>query len=150
MIFNMSTGGASTADKVKYNNTESGLKSTDVQGAIDEVNSSLNNYSDVLGLKEGQVIRRRTHVGNQLQCDVADGSIFRSSAITIDISDLGLNSLSTVNAHFIQTSPNSTSIIGISIYGQATKDTVKVIVWTPISKTIDSYGIDLECIGSII
>ena len=41
MIFNMSTGGASTADKVKYNNTESGLKSTDVQGAIDEVNSSL-------------------------------------------------------------------------------------------------------------
>ena len=42
MIFNMSTGGASTADKVKYNNTESGLKSTDVQGAIDEVNSSLN------------------------------------------------------------------------------------------------------------
>lgn len=38
----MSTGGASTADKVKYNNTESGLKSTDVQGAIDEVNSSLN------------------------------------------------------------------------------------------------------------
>lgn len=37
----MSTGGASTADKVKYNNTESGLKSTDVQGAIDEVNSSL-------------------------------------------------------------------------------------------------------------
>ena len=41
MIFNMSTGGSSTADKVKYNNTESGLKSTDVQGAIDEVNSSL-------------------------------------------------------------------------------------------------------------
>ena len=41
MIFNMSTGGASTADKVKYNNTESGLQSTDVQGAIDEVNSSL-------------------------------------------------------------------------------------------------------------
>ena len=52
MIFNMSTGGASTADKVKYNNTESGLQSTDVQGAIDEVNSSLMskiafpNYSD--------------------------------------------------------------------------------------------------------
>lgn len=41
MIFNMSTGGASTADKVKYNNTKSGLQSTDVQGAIDEVNSSL-------------------------------------------------------------------------------------------------------------
>lgn len=37
----MSTAGASTADKVKYNNTESGLKSIDVQGAIDEVNSSL-------------------------------------------------------------------------------------------------------------
>ena len=50
MIFNMSTGGASTADKVKYNNTESGLQSTDVQGAIDEVNSSLNElkgYHDI-------------------------------------------------------------------------------------------------------
>lgn len=41
----MSTGGASTADKVKYNNTESGLQSTDVQGAIDEVNSSLIKYN---------------------------------------------------------------------------------------------------------
>ena len=48
MIFNMSTGGASTADKVKYNNTESGLKSTDVQGAIDEVNSSLENLNNDL------------------------------------------------------------------------------------------------------
>ena len=45
MIFNMSTGGASTADKVKYNNTGSGLQSTDVQGAIDEVNSSLSDVS---------------------------------------------------------------------------------------------------------
>ena len=48
MIFNMSTGGASTADKVKYNNTDSGLQSTDVQGAIDEVNSSLNSINSNL------------------------------------------------------------------------------------------------------
>ncbi len=41
MIFNMSTGGASTADKIKYDNTESGLQSTNVQGAVDELNSSL-------------------------------------------------------------------------------------------------------------
>ena len=41
MIFNMSTGGASTADKIKYDNTESGLQSTNVQGAVDELNNSL-------------------------------------------------------------------------------------------------------------
>lgn len=41
MIFNMNAGGASTADKVKYDNTESGLQATEVQGAIDEVNNSL-------------------------------------------------------------------------------------------------------------
>lgn len=45
MIFNMSSGGASSADKVKYDNTESGLQATEVQGAIDEVNKSL---SDVM------------------------------------------------------------------------------------------------------
>ena len=41
MIFNVGSGGASSADKVKYNNTESGLQSDNVQGAIDEVNNSL-------------------------------------------------------------------------------------------------------------
>ena len=39
MIFNVNEGGASTADKVKYDNTESGLQATEVQGAIDEVQS---------------------------------------------------------------------------------------------------------------
>ena len=42
MIFNVGAGGgASTADKVKYDNTESGLQSNNVQGAVDELNSSL-------------------------------------------------------------------------------------------------------------
>ena len=42
MIFNVGAGGgASTADKVKYDNTERGLKATNVQGAVDEINSSL-------------------------------------------------------------------------------------------------------------
>ena len=42
MIFNVGAGGgASTADKVKYDNTESGLQSDNVQGAVDELNSSL-------------------------------------------------------------------------------------------------------------
>lgn len=42
MIFNVGAGGgASTADKVKYNNTESGLQSDNVQGAVDELNNSL-------------------------------------------------------------------------------------------------------------
>lgn len=40
MIFNMNAGGASTADKVKYDNTESGLQATEVQSAIDEINTN--------------------------------------------------------------------------------------------------------------
>ncbi len=42
MIFNVGAGGASSADKVKYDNSISGLEATNVQGAIDEVNNSLN------------------------------------------------------------------------------------------------------------
>ena len=48
MIFNVGSGGASSADKVKYNNTESGLHSDNVQGAIDEVNNRLENISSSL------------------------------------------------------------------------------------------------------
>ncbi len=40
MIFNVGSGGASSADKVKYDNSTSGLEATNVQGAIDEVNNS--------------------------------------------------------------------------------------------------------------
>lgn len=60
MIFNVGAGGgASTADKVKYDNTESGLQSNNVQGAVDELNNSLadkvsgfasGNYESVTGL----------------------------------------------------------------------------------------------------
>lgn len=47
MIFNVGAGGASTADKVKYDNTESGLQSNNVQGAVDELNNSLGVISNV-------------------------------------------------------------------------------------------------------
>lgn len=48
MIFNVGAGGgASTADKVKYDNTESGLQSDNVQGAVDELNSSLGDISNI-------------------------------------------------------------------------------------------------------
>lgn len=40
MIFNVGSSGASSADKVKYDNSTSGLKATNVQGAVDEVNNS--------------------------------------------------------------------------------------------------------------
>ena len=57
MIFNVGAGGgASTADKVKYDNTESGLQSDNVQGAVDELNSSLTNeYAETFnfGVKDG-------------------------------------------------------------------------------------------------
>lgn len=41
MIFNMGAGGASTAEAVQYDNSNSGLEATNVQGAVDEVNSNL-------------------------------------------------------------------------------------------------------------
>ena len=46
MIFNVGSGGASSADKVKYDNRTSGLKATNVQGAVDEVNNRLNYSTD--------------------------------------------------------------------------------------------------------
>lgn len=41
MIFNVGQDGVNKADKVKYDNTTSGLEATEVQGAIDELNSDL-------------------------------------------------------------------------------------------------------------
>lgn len=43
MIFNVGAGGSSTADKLKYDNSKSGLVADNVQGAIDEVSESLAN-----------------------------------------------------------------------------------------------------------
>lgn len=40
-----SGGGASSADKVSYDNTNSGLQSTNVQGAIDEVGANLGGFN---------------------------------------------------------------------------------------------------------
>lgn len=117
---------------------------------INSLNSALNQYSkDFLGLKDEQVIRRKTYVGTDLSCNIADGNLYRCSALTINISELGFRTLGDVKAHFLQTSSNSTPILGVSIYGQATKDTVKVLVWTPTLKTVDSISITLECVGTI-
>lgn len=40
-----SGGGSQKASDVSYNNTESGLEATDVQGAIDELNTDLGGFS---------------------------------------------------------------------------------------------------------
>lgn len=42
MIFNTGAAAGSSADKIKYDNTTSGLESTEVQSALDEVKSHLN------------------------------------------------------------------------------------------------------------
>jgi len=44
MIFNTGSGGAGTAEQMKYDNAESGLQADNVQGAIDEVSDSLGRY----------------------------------------------------------------------------------------------------------
>lgn len=46
MIFNVGAGGSSTAKAVGYDNSKSGLESTDVQGALDEVTESLTNENN--------------------------------------------------------------------------------------------------------
>ena len=49
MIVNVGTSdGASDADKVKFDNTESGLEATDVQGAIDEVSEAFQAGCDTI------------------------------------------------------------------------------------------------------
>lgn len=132
------------------NPTDLTTDAKDIVGAVNELNSALNQYSkDFLGLKDEQVIRRKTYVGTDLSCNIADGNLYRCSALTINISELGFRTLGDVKAHFLQTSSNSTPILGVSIYGQATKDTVKVLVWTPTLKTVDSISITLECVGTI-
>lgn len=40
-IYNIPAGGASKANQVKYDNTESQLEATNVQGAVDEINANL-------------------------------------------------------------------------------------------------------------
>ena len=41
MILNVGAGGATDADKIKYDNSKSSLESDNVQGAVDELNESL-------------------------------------------------------------------------------------------------------------
>lgn len=129
-----------------------GLKEAvhELDGGIKELNADLVQYSkDILGLRNEEVIKRKTYVGTDLSCNVADGNLYRCSSIAINISELGFRTLSDVKAHFLQTSNNSAVILGVSIYGQATINTVRVLVWTPESKKIDSIAITLECIGTV-
>ena len=48
MIYNVGTGGGATsADKIDYDNTDSGLEATNVQDGIDELNSNLGDVSEI-------------------------------------------------------------------------------------------------------
>ena len=51
MIFNVGAGGVSNADKLKYNNNKSGLESTNVQGAVDELSESVDSLNESLNVK---------------------------------------------------------------------------------------------------
>ncbi len=57
MIFNVGAGGASNTESIKYNNAESGLEATNVQGAIDEVNNSVNEVNDSLTADNAQAFQ---------------------------------------------------------------------------------------------
>lgn len=47
MIYNVGNGGATSADKIDYDNTDSGLQAENVQDGIDELNSNLGDISDI-------------------------------------------------------------------------------------------------------
>lgn len=56
MIFNVGAGGGGAADQIKYDNGNSGLEATNVQGVVDELNTRLvneNNETFNYGVKDG-------------------------------------------------------------------------------------------------
>ena len=55
MIFNLGAGGASNAQAVQYDNSNSGLEATNVQGAVDELNNSLANGNVKFKVENGEL-----------------------------------------------------------------------------------------------
>ena len=52
MIYNVGGGGATSADKIDYDNTDSGLQAENVQDGIDELNSNLAQIGELTYLGE--------------------------------------------------------------------------------------------------
>jgi len=63
MIFNTGSGGAGTAEQMKYDNAESGLQADNVQGAIDEVTDSLEEQPQFVYDENGQITGYTTKIG---------------------------------------------------------------------------------------
>lgn len=69
MIFNVGAGGASTAEAVQYDNSNSGLEADNVQSAVDELNDSL-----VKNVSLPSVNDLATAMTTALEANVAKGS----------------------------------------------------------------------------
>lgn len=69
MIFNLGGGGVTNANQLNYDNSKSGLESTDVQGALDEVTESLNNYDVevIANIRKGVTTAQTINVPNLSQ-----------------------------------------------------------------------------------
>ena len=98
MIVNVGDGGASTAEAVQYDNSTSGLTSDNVQGAVDELNESLetklNKSWTKLGSKTGTSAMTLPSNFSELKitCKANNGSYWRAYSFYVIKSELSTNS----------------------------------------------------------
>ena len=126
MIFNVGAGGgASTADKVKYDNTESGLQSDNVQGAVDELNSSLDDISSSLVKLKNQSVTFTNGFATFSHESIKTTSIIivqpvslngtGSTAITIDVNEVVNSGSVTIKAYDAYNKTNYSGTILLNI-----------------------------------
>ena len=166
MIFNVGAGGgASTADKIKYDNSTSGLTSESVQGAVDELNdnvsqvnrnfNTLGGFTPVIDETTGKITGYTTEIGGADTVFPFSGGtpILKTCTLTCNSGnttvDTGLNSVVCVGC-VINTSVESIWAIDRTV-GKNESKTVNVIAGvtdsTFILSTDKAYTVSWWAVG---
>ena len=87
-LVNIAGSGSTIAERVTYDNTESGLTATDVQNAIDEVTSDLANKQDKLTnpLTQSDVVNNLTSTATNKPLSAAQGKALNDTISATKIS----------------------------------------------------------------
>lgn len=129
--FNTRTGAVSPASSdydasmIDYDNTISGLNATDVQGAVDEIETQIQNIQP-----QSDIITFEYPIN--LNVNTAWGSLYNSPTVTIDISSLGLTQTPTVCGD-VNASGSATGFLLIS---SITNTSIQVSVVRATSATV--------------